>query len=123
MRAKFVCIAAVAAMSMEYNGRTEKLRHSENPDAPAEYDPVSSPGADYYKGEPGTPEDGYWVRKVPREEIRLSAVASGSEENKSFATYTPHGELQMTITNPACFGFYVQGKEYYIDITECVHSD
>lgn len=40
-----------------------------------------------------------------------------SEENKSFAKYTPQGEMAMTITNPAAIEFFEIGKPYYVDFT------
>lgn len=50
------------------------------------------------------------------ENVSLSAVTDGSEENKSFATATPCATLNMSIDNPAAQGKLEQGKEYYIDI-------
>lgn len=38
-----------------------------------------------------------------------------SEENKSFAKWTPSGEIRMSITNPAAIEFFELGKPYYID--------
>lgn len=49
--------------------------------------------------------------------VRLHPVYTGSDENKSFSKFTPSGELQMSITNPAAQGFFVNGREYYLDIT------
>ncbi len=40
-----------------------------------------------------------------------------SEENKSFAKYTPSGEITLGITNPDAIGFFELGKAYYIDFT------
>ena len=40
-----------------------------------------------------------------------------SEENKSFAKYTPAGEISLTITNPAAIEAFELGKAYYIDFT------
>lgn len=50
--------------------------------------------------------------------VSFSPVISGSEENKSFAKYTPSGNLQLYISyeTPASEVFE-QGKEYYLDIT------
>lgn len=52
---------------------------------------------------------------VIREEVSMSPVISGSEENKSFAEATPSGSIKLTITNPNAFGFFGQGLEYLID--------
>jgi hypothetical protein len=51
------------------------------------------------------------------ENIRLHAVTGGSDENKQWAKYTPCGDLTLSIDNPDAQGKFVQGKEYFIDIT------
>lgn len=56
-------------------------------------------------------------RMGDQKEVHLQPVVSGSEENKTFSTYTPTGELKMTITNPAAMDFFKIGKEYYLDFT------
>lgn len=49
--------------------------------------------------------------------VSFSAVISGSEENKSFAKYTPSGNLQMWISyETQASDAFEQGKEYYLDI-------
>ncbi|HBR1944564.1 TPA: hypothetical protein MAO59_005222 [Klebsiella pneumoniae] len=48
--------------------------------------------------------------------VHLIAVTTGSAENESWSKYTPSGQLQMVISNPAVFEHFEQGKEYYIDI-------
>lgn len=55
--------------------------------------------------------------------VNLSAVVSGSEENKSFSEATPSGNLAMSITNPDALGFFEEGKEYYLDITPAVPQE
>lgn len=47
--------------------------------------------------------------------VNLSPVIGGSDENKSFSLYTPSGKIEMHITNPECIGFFVAGKEYYVE--------
>jgi hypothetical protein len=49
--------------------------------------------------------------------VRLSAVCKsegyppdGSDENNSFARWTPSAELQMTINNPALFDKLTEGE-------------
>ncbi|MEB7925463.1 hypothetical protein NGJ69_17240 [Atlantibacter hermannii] len=48
--------------------------------------------------------------------VTLGAVTTGSVENESWSKYTPSGQLQMVVSNPAAFGQFEQGKEYFIDI-------
>lgn len=54
-----------------------------------------------------------------QETIHMSAVTSAGEDdpNKVWSKYTPSGGLQMAVTNPTCFGKFIQGKEYYLDFT------
>lgn len=50
------------------------------------------------------------------EVVKLSAVSSGSPENKAFAKYTPCGNLMLQIDNPAARRFFQPGQEYILDI-------
>jgi hypothetical protein len=43
--------------------------------------------------------------------------ADGSDENNSFARWTPTAELKMSITNPNLVGKFTVGQEYYLDFT------
>ncbi|MGD9610701.1 MAG: hypothetical protein AB7U59_14935 [Desulfovibrionaceae bacterium] len=45
-------------------------------------------------------------------------VADGIPENESFNMYTPSGSLELGITNPFAFDFFVPGKQYYLDFAE-----
>jgi len=58
------------------------------------------------------------------EKLDFSAVckndgypADGSDENNTFAMFTPSAELSMTINNPALFGKFDVGQEFYLDFT------
>ena len=60
-----------------------------------------------------------------QEELTFSAVAKsepydeeGSDENNSYARWTPSANLTMTVQNPALFGQYKVGDEYYLDFTK-----
>lgn len=45
--------------------------------------------------------------------IKLEAVVSGSEENKSFSRWTPSAHLEIIISNETTAGdYFEQGKEY-----------
>ena len=50
--------------------------------------------------------------------VNFYPVMDGSEENKSFAKYTPAGSMELTISyeTEACNAFELN-KEFYIDIT------
>jgi hypothetical protein len=69
------------------------------------------------KHETGGPDGGF-------EELEFNAVckkdgypADGSDENNSFAKWTPTASLKMYITNPALAGQFFEGQEFYVDFT------
>jgi hypothetical protein len=47
--------------------------------------------------------------------VELLPVINGNDENKEFWKYTPSGKIEMQIDNPAAFGKFEVGKEYYVD--------
>ncbi len=58
------------------------------------------------------------------EELSFSAVSKsdgypedGSDENNTFARWTPTAELTMSITNPDLIGKFTEGQEFYVDFT------
>lgn len=58
------------------------------------------------------------------EELIFNAVSKkdgypddGSDENNTFAKWTPSAELKMSITNPALIGQFTEGQEFYVDFT------
>ena len=42
----------------------------------------------------------------------------GSDEDNSFAKWTPSADLTMSITNPALFGQFEAGMKVYADFTK-----
>lgn len=42
----------------------------------------------------------------------------GSDENNTYAKYSPSGSLELMIANPALFGQFKPGQTFYIDFTE-----
>ena len=42
----------------------------------------------------------------------------GSDENNSYARWTPTAELRMVITNPNLHNKFSVGEEYYVDFTK-----
>jgi len=44
--------------------------------------------------------------------------ADGSDENNTFAKFSPSGMLSLTVRNPALLGKFVEGEEYYLDFTK-----
>lgn len=49
--------------------------------------------------------------------VVLSAVNGEKAENKSWAKYTPSGQLTMSIDNPEAYDAFELGKEYFLDFT------
>lgn len=43
--------------------------------------------------------------------------ADGSDEDNSYAKWSPSAELKITIMNPALFGKFERGQKYYVDFT------
>lgn len=48
--------------------------------------------------------------------VRLQAALDG-DENKSWAKYTPHGDINITISNPAAAEQFEVGRSYFVDFT------
>lgn len=53
---------------------------------------------------------------IKYERIALSAVTSGSKENKEFSKFTPFAKFDIQIDNPNAFGKLLMNQEYYIDL-------
>ena len=60
-----------------------------------------------------------------REVLKMSAVckstgypADGSDENNTFAKWTPSAELKLTVTNPDLIGKFEPGEAFYVDFTK-----
>lgn len=49
--------------------------------------------------------------------IKLSAVTSGSEENKAFWKYTPSGQMEFHTVNDAAAEQFKPGAELYVDFS------
>ncbi len=47
------------------------------------------------------------------------ADGSGSDENNTYAKYSPSGMLSLTIANPALLGKFAEGETFYLDFTKC----
>lgn len=50
--------------------------------------------------------------------IKMEPVYSGSEENEKFFRLTPFGFFDMGTINPEVALQFVEGEEYYIDISK-----
>jgi hypothetical protein len=58
------------------------------------------------------------------EQLHFAAVgksegypADGSDEDNTYAKWTPDAKFSMTVTNPALFGQHQVGQKYYVDFT------
>lgn len=59
-----------------------------------------------------------------QETLQFVAVAKseaypedGSDENNSFARWSPSANLEILVANPALFGKFAIGDEFYLDFT------
>ena len=51
--------------------------------------------------------------------VSFTPVVSGSEENKSFAKYTPAGSAELNISyDTEAANFFEDGQEYYLDFSK-----
>jgi hypothetical protein len=58
-----------------------------------------------------------------QETIKFHGVAAkaypsdGSDENNTFAKYSPHAVFELTVTNPALIGQFAVGDTFYVDFS------
>ena len=58
------------------------------------------------------------------EVLHFHAVAAssypedGTDENNTYARFSPSGKLSLTVANPALRGKFAPGEEYYLDFTK-----
>jgi len=59
------------------------------------------------------------------EKLEMTAVskstaypADGSDEDNTYAKFSPSGSLTLTISNPALAGKFRPGQKFYLDFTE-----
>lgn len=59
-----------------------------------------------------------------QEQLKMNAVAKsgaypsdGSDEDNTYAKFSPAGELSLTVTNPALLGKFKPGDKFYLDFT------
>lgn len=63
------------------------------------------------------------TRAVGCDRITCNAVAAkaypadGSDEDNTYAKFSPSGELSLTIANPALLGVIEPGQKFYLDFT------
>jgi hypothetical protein len=66
------------------------------------------------------------IRNTPSSEtLYFNAVAKsdsypadGSDENNTYAKFSPSGMLSLTVANPALIGKFAEGETYYLDFTK-----
>jgi len=58
------------------------------------------------------------------EKVKFNAVgksssypADGSDEDNTFAKFTPSASCEVSIANPELFGKFEPGQKYYVDFT------
>ena len=65
------------------------------------------------------------ITKIEGAEIlKMAAVAAsqypvdGSDEDNTYAKFSPQATFEITIANPALFGQFEAGEKYYVDFTQ-----
>jgi hypothetical protein len=68
-------------------------------------------------------------KQVGSELLQFAAVArsdrypaDGSDENNTYAKFSPSGSLTLTVANPTLFDKFKPGEEYYVDFTKAPSS-
>ncbi len=63
-------------------------------------------------------------KSTTTETLHFSAVAKsgsypedGSDEDNTYAKFSPSANLSISITNPALLGKFTPGEKYYVDFT------
>lgn len=46
--------------------------------------------------------------------------ADGSDEDNTYAKFSPSASLELHVANPALFGAFKPGEKYYVDFTPAV---
>ena len=60
------------------------------------------------------------------ETLNMSAVAAssypedGTDENNTFAKWSPSASFQIDIRNPALWGQFERGQQFYVDFTPAI---
>ena len=60
---------------------------------------------------------------ITQETLNFTAVAAstypadGSDEDNTYAKFSPSGNLSLTVANPALIGKFEVGQKYYVDFT------
>ena len=44
--------------------------------------------------------------------------ADGSDDDNTYAKFSPSATFEITIANPALFGHFKPGEKYYVDFTQ-----
>ncbi|HEY1171002.1 MAG TPA: hypothetical protein VGH19_06485 [Verrucomicrobiae bacterium] len=64
------------------------------------------------------------AKETVSEELKMIPVGpkgpyppDGSDENNTYAKFSPSGDLRLVVMNPALFGRVKEGQEYYLDFT------
>lgn len=64
-----------------------------------------------------TPSNGVEILSFVAVAKKDGYPADGSDENNTFARWSPQANLNITVANPALFGQFQVDEEYYVDFT------
>ena len=67
--------------------------------------------------------------EITSQVLKFSAVAAseygedGSDENNTYAKFTPDGAVRLVVANPDLIGKFAVGDEYYVDFTKAGEAE
>lgn len=53
-----------------------------------------------------------------RAKMKIAYPSDGSDEDNTYAKFSPSGSLSLTVANPALVGKFAEGEKYYLDFTK-----
>lgn len=58
------------------------------------------------------------MRAVQGTKVSKGYPVDGSDEDNTYAKFSPSADLRLLVANPALFGQFKPGRKFYIDMTE-----
>lgn len=57
------------------------------------------------------------MRAVQGDKVSKGYPADGTDEDNTYAKYSPSADFRLMVANPVLFGEFKPGQKYYIDMT------
>lgn len=59
-----------------------------------------------------------WSQNPEQDNVAVKLTVANGPTNKTWSKYTPSGEINLQITNPAAFSQFKLGQAYFVDFTD-----